>query len=242
MSSSNIVDSITQKVSENFTDQVGFLQKLVQTSSINPYTSENKRVDDPIEKDVAELIFSQLKNHKLEPKKIGASKQRFNVVASLGPQRHRRSLLFNGHMDTAFISGLTRKNFLGTVKKNKLYGLGSLDMKGSLSAYIYATKAITDLDYKLKGRLTLAFVADQESGACSKWGTSYLLSKGIKAKAVIVGEPGSETIAIGHRGGYQFKITVKGESVHTGISEWEKKKKAVMQSLICQKLSRHCLI
>jgi len=44
------------------------------------------------------------------------------------------------------------------------------------------------LDLRLDGKLSLSFVVDEESGACSQWGTRYLINKGIKAKAAIVGE------------------------------------------------------
>jgi acetylornithine deacetylase/succinyl-diaminopimelate desuccinylase-like protein len=97
-------------------------------------------------------------------------------------------------------------------------------MKASLSAYVFALKAIKESGINLDGRLILEFVVDEEPGAFSDLGTKYLLSRGIKAKAAIIAEPGPQ-IGIGHRGGYRFKLTTFGEAIHTGVSAWQKGEK-----------------
>jgi acetylornithine deacetylase/succinyl-diaminopimelate desuccinylase-like protein len=78
---------------------------------------------------------------------------------------------------------------------------------------------------KLDGRLILEFVVDEESGADSPYGTQLLLQKGITARVALIGEPGTAKVAIGHRGGYRFRLTTIGEAVHTGTNAWEKKTK-----------------
>lgn len=113
--------------------------------------------------------------------------------------------------------------YSGSVRNGRLHGLGSLDMKATIAAYIYAAKALKDSGTALRGRLILAFVVDEESGACSPYGTQYLLERGLIPKACIIGEHGSRYIRTGQRGGYRFKITVRGEAVHTGVSAWERK-------------------
>ena len=40
-------------------------------------------------------------------------------------------------------------------------------------------------------------------------------------RACIIGEHGSKYVRTGQRGVYRFKLVVKGESVHTGVSAWE---------------------
>lgn len=224
--SPDLVKGISAAVDKNFDAQVKFLGRLVKAPSANPFTPEDDDVNTPIELETANLIFKKLMTVGLSPKKMGASTKRPNIVCHVGPKRFRKSLILNGHMDTVIPGGKSKLDpYSGSVRRGRLYGLGALDMKGSLTAYIYAIKAIKDMGVNLDGRLTLAFVVDEESGACSQWGTRFLINKGIKAKAAIVGEPGDKTIAIGHRGGYRFKLTTYGEGIHTGLSLWEKKKK-----------------
>jgi len=220
--SKTVGKSIAREVAKNFDDQVGFLVSLVKAKSPNPYTPQDSPIDEPVEKEVAELLYAKLKEFELAPKRVGLSRERANILVEWGEKRARNSLMLNGHMDTIPPEGNDVVSpYAGSVRGGKLYGLGALDMKGSLSAYVYATKALKDAGVKLSGKLYLAFVVDEESGACSKMGTQYLLEEGVVPKACIIGEHGT-VVRIGQRGGYRFKLIVKGESVHTGVSAWEK--------------------
>ncbi len=215
--------AIAQAISKRFEEQTKFLSGLVKAKSPNAHTPKDSKKDDPIEREVAELIYTKLKEMGLAPRRRGVSKQRYNVVCEWGAKRARKVLLLNGHMDTVPPDEKVVLNpYSGSVRGGRMYGLGVLDMKASLSAYIFAVQALIDLGYETEGRVFLAFVVDEESGACSKYGTQYLLDYGLSAKAAIIGEPGTTKIGIAHRGGYRFKLIVEGESVHTGIGAWER--------------------
>lgn len=224
---SSILHRVDKRVDKNFSDQVELLAALVKANSQNPYAPEDSPREIGVEAKVATLIYRSLKDLGLTPKRLGVTRERSNVVATFGPSRFRKSLLLNGHMDTAVPSGEWTYNPLSaTIEGNRLYGVGALDMKGTLSAYLAAIRALIEERIQLDGRLILAFVVDAASGATSALGTDYLLRRGaIAAKAAILGEPGSEKVAIGNRGGYRFKITTIGEAVHTGRGAWEKKQK-----------------
>ncbi|KKU88644.1 MAG: Acetylornithine deacetylase [Microgenomates group bacterium GW2011_GWF2_47_9] len=214
--------SIAHAVSANFSSQVEFLSGIVRAKSPNPYTPQDSPLDEPVEKEVADLIFEKLSEYGFSPRYIGPSKNRANVVVEWGNKRARNSLMLNGHMDTIPPEGNdVISPYSGSVRSGKLHGLGSLDMKGTLSCYLYAAKALKDAGIKLAGKLILAFVVDEESGSCSAYGTQYLLEKGIVPRACIIGEHGSKYVRTGQRGVYRFKLVVKGESVHTGVSAWE---------------------
>jgi acetylornithine deacetylase/succinyl-diaminopimelate desuccinylase-like protein len=216
--------SIARAVSSNFDEQVSFLSQLIKAKSPNPYSPQDVRDNDPIEKEVAHLIYTKLKDDGFDPHYMGLAPARQNVVVEWGDKRARNSLMLNGHMDTIPPEGNDLISpYSGSVRNGRIYGLGSLDMKATLAAYIYAAKALKQANVKLKGKLILAFVVDEETGACSPYGTQYLLEKGLVPKACLIGEHGTHYVRTGQRGGYRFKLTVKGESTHTGISAWEKK-------------------
>lgn len=224
MATSKLLKRISRTVEENFSEQTSFASDLVKENSENHYTPEQASPKQPIERGVAELIYKKLKSFKLKPKRMGASKKRPNVVCYWGPKRFRKSLILNGNMDTAPAGdGYTLDPHSGVVRDGKLYGVGSADMKGSLSAYVYAVKALLDIGVKLDGRLILEFTVDEEPGGCSEFGTAYLLKQGIRARSAIIGKPGVAKISIGNRGGYRFKLTTFGEAVHTGRRAWERK-------------------
>lgn len=213
---------IENKIKENFDEQVKFLASLVQANSINPGSSAPRNLD--VETGVAKLIREKLLSMKVPVRYLRARSGRPNLVAVEGPQRARKSLLLVGHMDTAPLSGKTLAPFSGLVRNGRMYGMGVLDMKASLSAYVFALKTIKDLGGKLDGKLRFAFTADGKAERPSKWGLSYLLSKGLRAKAALLGKPGTDKIAIGHRGGYRFMLTTRGEAVNTGRKVWERGK------------------
>jgi acetylornithine deacetylase len=226
--SASLGQRIKKVIARNFAEQTNFLGTLVRARSNNPYTPEESTSKLGVEKQVGELIYQRLAKWGLKPQKLGASQARPNIVVAWGGSRARKSLLLNGHMDT--VQPVERAGLVawsGSVRGGKLYGVGALDMKGPISAYMYALKALRDIGVKIEGRLTLALVVDEEPGAVSRWGTAYVLNKGVRAKAAVIAEPAADgdKIGIGHRGGYRFKLITRGEGVHTGVRAWEKQEK-----------------
>ncbi len=216
--------SIARAVKASFDEEVAFVSTLVKAPSPNPYTPQDSPLHVAVEGEVPTLIHDKLKEIGLTPKYVGASRERMNVVAEWGEKRGRSVLMLNGHMDTAALDPRqSGGSSSGIVRDGKIYGHGVLDMKATLAAYIYAVKALHSLGVKLSGKLLLAFVVDEESGACSKLGTHYLLENGCLPKACLIGEHGSNYVRVGQRGIYRFLIRVKGTAVHTGMSAWEKK-------------------
>lgn len=222
----SIKQQILKEIEKNKKEEIAFLQKLVRTPSVNHFVSEpeKSKIDEPIEKEVAKLIFQKLKKIGLSPKFEGISKERPNVIAILG--KKGKTLIFNGHMDTIPPDpGYNFNHFSGKIENGKLWGVGALDMKSSLCAFIFSAKALLKFRDKVKGKLCLQFAVDEEPMAASKYGTRFLLEKGYGGDAAIVGEPGSHKITIGNKGGYRFRLKVYGEACHTGSREWEEKEK-----------------
>ena len=90
---------------------------------------------------------------------------------------------------------------------------------------IYAAHTIREAGITLAGQVTLAFVVDEEPGACSRFGTQYLFERGLLGgDAAIIGEPGNSQVSIGHRGLYRFRLLVRGEATHTGRRAWEQQR------------------
>lgn len=219
---------IIKEIEKSKDEQVKFLQQLIQTSSVNPNMDDPTKSSpyDPIELEVAEIIFNKLEKNGLSPKYEGVSLSRPNVVAEFG--KGSKTLIFNGHMDTVLPPrGYDFNPHLGFIKDGKVYGAGALDMKSALCCYVFMAKALLKFPKEIKGKILLQFVIDEEPMAASHFGTRYLLEKGYLGDAAIVGEPGSKKITIGNRGGYRFKIEVFGNAVHTGSRKWENKEEGL---------------
>lgn len=223
-----IKQKIIEEIEKSKDEQIKFLQKLVQIKSVNPSMVDPTKSSpyDPVEIEVAELIFDKLKEIGLSPKFESVSSLRPNVVCEFG--QGKKTLIFNGHMDTIPPpQGYDFNPFSGFIRNGKLYGVGTLDMKSALCCYVFMAKAFLKFEKELQGKISLQFVIDEEPMAASHFGTRHLLEKGHRGDAAIIGEPGTRKITIGNRGGYRFKIEVFGDAVHTGSRKWEQKKEGL---------------
>ena len=217
-------NAILVAIAELFEQQVNFLQRLVSTKSANPFTPDTTSPEVPVEKEIAAVIYQELQQLGFPAELHGVSSQRPNVLCFLkGSGDFAKTLILTTHMDTVEASeGNTHDIWGAQIEDGRLYGLGVADAKAQIAIFIYATYALRRAGIKPSGNLTLAFVVDEEIGACSPFGTRYLLEQNLlHGDAVIVGEPGADKIAIAHRGLYRFRIQTRGEATHTGLKAWE---------------------
>jgi acetylornithine deacetylase/succinyl-diaminopimelate desuccinylase-like protein len=226
MKEQDIIAGIIQK---QFQRERKFLQRLVRARSSNPFTPETSSPNDPIEAEVAQVIVRELQQLGYTDVQLaGVSAERQNVLCSIpGNGTSDKTLILSTHMDTVEpVSDYTRDPWGGQIEANRLYGVGSADAKAQIAAFIYAAHALHLANIPLAGNLQLAFVVDEEVGACSPYGTRYLFEQGLlHGDAAIIGEPGDDKIANGHRGLYRFRLQIHGEAVHTGLKAWEQRKK-----------------
>ncbi len=217
---------ISETVHSQFEQEVAFLQRLVRAKSTNPFLPQTSSPDMPIEQEVADVIYQELQNLGFQAKLIGVTPQRPNVVCRLpGTVNLEKTLILTTHMDTVEPSGYSRNPWEAHIENGRMYGVGVADAKAQIAAMIYAVSALRKAGIEVAGNVILAFVVDEESGACSPYGTRYLLEQGIlQGSAAIIGEPGNTKVAIGHRGLYRFHIQIRGEAAHTGQGNSERGK------------------
>ena len=181
------------------------LSDLVRINSINPKLVSNGKGEEKI----ASYITEVLRGFRLEPKVVELGPGRFNVIAVLTGRGEGRSLMFNGHMDTVGVDGMTAP-FSAEIRHGRLYGRGSQDMKGGLAAMLAATGALVEYGIGLKGDLIFAAVADEEYGST---GTEALV-KSYRPDAAIVTEPTDLDVCLAHRGFAVFEIVTRGRAAH----------------------------
>jgi len=133
-----------------------------------------------------------------------------NVVGVLKGQGKGRSLILNGHIDVVpdDPKPWMHKAFGGEIIGGKLYGRGSLDMKGGLAAAMMATKIIRKAGIKLSGDVILESVVDEEYAGAN--GTLACVVRGYKADAAISMEPTWMEIGTSMRSGRLYEFLTKG--------------------------------
>lgn len=218
---------IATTIQKQFQQEKAFLQRLIQAHSSNPFTPETSCPNLPVEYEVANVILQELQRlGYMQTELVGVSPERPNVICRIpGNGRSEKTLILSTHMDTVEPVDYTRDPWGAQVEANRLYGVGSADAKAQIAAFLYAVHALHLAGVQLAGNLLLAFVVDEEVGACSPYGTHYLFEHGLlSGDAAIIGEPGDDKIAIGHRGLYRFRLQVHGKAMHTGLKAWEQGK------------------
>jgi len=141
--------------------------------------------------------------------------ERANVFATIGPDIDG-GVILNGHMDVVPVDGQdwATDPFTLTPRGDRLYGRGSVDMKGFLACVLASVPIFKAA--KLAKPIHIAFSFDEEIGG---YGMPVLLdwmaTQAPRPGAVIVGEPTEMKIITGHKGGYEMRAEVTGAAVHS---------------------------
>ncbi|ORJ24931.1 acetylornithine deacetylase [Rouxiella badensis] len=154
--------------------------------------------------------FSDL-GFKVEIQPVPNTRNKFNMLASIG--EGAGGLLLAGHTDTVpFDDGRwTRDPFTLTEHENRLYGLGTADMKGF---FAFIVDALRDIDTeKLSKPLYILATADEETTMA---GASYFAkTSAIRPDCAIIGEPTSLKPVRAHKGHISNAIRITGQSGHS---------------------------
>ncbi|MBK5074857.1 acetylornithine deacetylase [Budviciaceae bacterium CWB-B4] len=183
--------------------------KLIATPSISATDAALDQSNETLINLLAEW-FSTL-GFKVEVQPVPDTRNKFNLLASLGSGPS--GLLLTGHTDTVpFDDGRwTRDPFTLTEHDNKLYGLGTADMKGF---FAFILDALRDIDSsKLTKPLYVLATADEET---SMAGARYFSSTShLKPDCAIIGEPTSLQPVRAHKGHIAEAIRITGQSGHS---------------------------
>lgn len=194
---------------------------LVETPSPNPGGDERA---------VASLVTDALAERGLpRPRTVAREPHRPNLVVELDFGPGGRHLCLSGHLDTKPVgdAAWSVPPLRATLDGDRMYGLGSADMKGAVAAMIEAA-ALLAADPPPRGRLTLLFTADEENGAA--YGARHLAEHERAAAglgdidAVVIGEPGGldadwDRLHLVSRGIARFRFVTEGDQGHSSLVE-----------------------
>jgi acetylornithine deacetylase len=133
---------------------------------------------------------------------------RQNLIARLPGTGRGRSLLISGHMDTVPSGREPWRDspWSGVIRRGRMYGRGTYDMKGGLVAGFATAMALKKAGVRLGGDLLCESVVDEEWGGGG--GTLAARLRGDVADACVIPEPTDLAIFRASRGGYVVDISV----------------------------------
>lgn len=139
-----------------------------------------------------------------------------NCICHIKGSHPGPKILFDGHMDTVPVGDLSmwkHDPFTAKIIDGKMYGRGTSDMKGALSAMLAAASYYAeDLNYDFPGDIYVAGVVHEE---CFEGVASREISAYVKPDYVIIGEASQLNIKIGQRGRAEIVVETFGIPSHS---------------------------
>jgi glutamate carboxypeptidase len=141
------------------------------------------------------------------------------LVAEMQLPGSRKSgqVLALGHSDTVWPVG-TLRSMPFRQKDGRLWGPGVLDMKAGIVFFLFAVRALRELDIAAGSKVLLQLNPDEEVG--SEVSRALTEKNAARSKAVLVLEPGTGLagkLKTARKGVGDFRVVVKGRGSHAGV-------------------------
>ncbi|SEF80362.1 M20/M25/M40 family metallo-hydrolase [Parabacteroides chinchillae] len=170
-----------------------------------------------------EVVERFMRDESLQYKILGVNDIMPNMVSSVQFSDKGRHLMFNGHLDTMPAGeepGWSDDPWSGKIADGKVWGRGAGDMKGGVTALMFAYKYVTKLKDYLSGKVSLSLVSDEETGYGR--GTGFLFESipdEMVADAVLTAEPsGVDAVSFASKGYVQFSVRISTPGAIAGYS------------------------
>lgn len=179
------------------------------------FCQEAVRIPSPSgqERDVAELMQRRMQEYGFDEVSI----DRYgSVLGRIRGNRPGKTILMDGHIDTVDVVDAPEWRhdpFGGEIEDGKIYGRGTSDMKGSVTAMLSAAAQFAeDSGRDFAGDICVSCSVHEE---CFEGVASREVSKRAKPDFVIIGEATSTTVKIGQRGRAEVVVETEGVSCHS---------------------------
>jgi glutamate carboxypeptidase len=141
---------------------------------------------------------------------------------------NRSQILALGHGDTVWPPG-TLKSMPFRNAEGRLWGPGVLDMKAGLVLFIFAMRALRELDIPVSHKVVLQVNSDEETGSRTSRALTEKNAK--RSQTVLVLEPGTGLtgkLKTARKGIGDYRLTARGKAAHAGV-DFERGASAVVE-------------
>jgi len=190
-------------------EQIEFLARLVNHDS---------GTDDPIDANrVAAILVERLEQLGFTVRRNPQERFGDHLLGEkpgTGPKR----FLFVGHYDTVFASGTAKARPFRIDADGKAWGPGVYDMKGGLTALLYALRAHREARTRAWEETTIAVVFNSDEERLSPSSKTLIQAEARRAHSVAILEParpGGEYV-MARKGAGSFALEISGKAAHAG--------------------------
>lgn len=187
-------------------DVLRTLADLIRINSVNP------NYDDGVpEAELAGYVESFFAARGIETWRQSVFPNRPNVIARIPGRDSRRRIVFEAHMDTVSVDGMTIPPWTPEIREGRMFGRGACDTKGGMAAMMHAAASLK---------------ADHVTPPCEVWFAATIdeeysyrgvvaLCEELQADAAVVAEPTGLRAVIASKGVVRWKIETRGRAAHS---------------------------
>lgn len=202
------------------------LADLIRINSVNP------NYDGGVpESEIADYIESFFRERGIETWRQLVYRNRPNLIARIPGRDPKRRIVFEAHMDTVSVDGMTIKAWNPEISNGKMYGRGSCDTKGGMAAMMHAAASLVsdcitppcdvlfaatiDEEYSYRG--VVALCDSIEPGPVDRCILENEISprNPLQAEAAIIAEPTMLQPVIASKGLVRWTIETIGKAAHS---------------------------
>ena len=171
-----------------------------------------------VELDVWEPDTAELARHRAFVGGWADYTGRPNVVATRRGAGGGRRLILNGHTDVVPVDEperWTHDPWRGEVVGDRVYGRGSVDMKGGCVVALGCLEILQELELDLAGDVAVHYVVDEEATGNGTLAAVLRGHYGADAGCIFLEPTGTGALVAASRGAQYFRITVPGHEIAT---------------------------
>jgi glutamate carboxypeptidase len=204
------MDSILSRVGANQAALIGLLKEMVECESPSDRPTQVNRF--------VELLADHLSPvARIKTFPGGIYGRHLQAEFKLPGKKKNGQILALGHSDTVWPLG-TLASMPWRKEEGRLWGPGVLDMKSGIAFFIFAMRALRELDIPVARKVVLQLNSDEEVGSASS--RPLTESEAQKSVAVLVLEPGTGLAGkpkTARKGVGGYRVTVHGVASHAGV-------------------------
>ncbi|MCS7026263.1 MAG: M20 family metallopeptidase [Bryobacteraceae bacterium] len=204
------MDAILSYVQSQQTALISTLKEMVECESPSDDVGAVNRFVDLLAAQASDL-------GKIKTFPGGRFARHLQIDFALPGRKKSGQVLVLGHSDTVWPLG-TLKNMPFRQADGRLWGPGVLDMKAGLAFFLYAMRALRELDIPVKRKVVLQVNSDEETGSESSRPLTEKEAR--RSLAVLVLEPGTGLagkLKTARKGVGRYEVTVRGIAAHAGV-------------------------
>jgi len=191
---------------------VELLQRMVSFNTINRMEEGIHSVEHELAACLEQLALAW----NLTALRLPIADPAFNLLITHQVDSTAPWLLFDSHLDTVDVQGMTIDPFGGELRNGKIFGRGACDTKGTGAAMLWALKSAIECQ-QISTNVAILFCIEEEY---SKTGVKEFVHRQLPEldwhpAGVIVGEPTRMRLVSGHKGTVRWNIRTRGVAAHS---------------------------